>query len=200
MAEFGRILAGPVPGLRAHVRSVAADDPEELLTTTSLQVLHDAHRGVLDRLREAWVTWHWQIVGSSALRAVDEVRTVERSLTAGYAGIADEVGGSVVAAALMRQAEAENLGARMVRSSREDLSEGVRRQVSLAVEAGDPVGVLVDRILSRDPVEAHGISGRGVWWRLSYPFEAALTTSSVQVSNTVRSLAVSLWNEAAEER
>lgn len=197
---FEAALAGPIDKVERLIRTRAKDDPQALLDAATFAKVRAWHSEAVAEAVDGWAWWHWQILVESTRKVMAEMRWAEKASAAGYAGISDEIEGRVVVEALALHVFATERMQGMAAAAHEDLVTGLRRQVMLAKEAEEGADMLVARVLSREPVRAHGITGRGVWWRTAYPLGAALTTSSVQASNSLRTRAMERWNATAGDR
>lgn len=197
---FEAALAGPIDKVERLIRTRAKDDPQALLDAATFAQIRAWHSEAVAEAVDGWAWWHWQILVESARTVRNEMRWAEKASADGYAGISGEVEGPVMLHAVDLNAAAVDRVQGMAGRAHEDLVTGLRRQVMLAKEAEEGVDMLVSRVLSREPVRAHGITGRGVWWRTAYPLGAALTTSSVQAANDLRTSAMERWNETAASR
>lgn len=135
--------------------------------------------------------------GELAVESVlDELRLIEEAWPARYRGSADAALPLVTA----RMPRFVSAGVEQYRGDLpEVLSFGVQdvtQQALLWSQTQETKDLLVQRIVSLEPNRLPGCSGKGVWWRSASWLELMARSVSIEVTNSLRSLAMGQMNEA----
>ena len=197
VVRFREALEAGVPTARRVVRSAWQDDPPSLADVATVSRLTELHTAALTKALEAWDEALWQIMVAGIRSAERELRWIVRFAESEDMPIVTRVAESMMVHALPTWEQGHTRARAGVSYTAETFREQVVRQALLAREAEDDVDVVEARILEPGKVDAHGISGRGVWWRSVDSLSSGLTTISVQSANLVKQQSIELFNARA---